>query len=291
MTLPSRAKGFTIIEILIALAIFGILIAIASGAIVQYLRVQSDQEAVTSAQAKLRRVTELVSQEMRGAVFGSIIADDADNNYDSDKDSISFLLLDGGAGYPVLPHDSGNNASFPSAANLQISSSSADTTTLGIDDGNELLMVNAKGEALLFTATNVSKNGGAEWRITHSGGCKNTIEYTPNTLLFKVRTFAVRHDLTSKTLFARENGLEQTLAWNISEFKIDYVYEQGSVTKIDEPGYPAKDLPNGFSLKRLQFVASTKELSRGKEIERTYSSQIEIADNNQIAIGGLTVCR
>jgi prepilin-type N-terminal cleavage/methylation domain-containing protein len=290
MNLSRYTKGFTIIEILIALAIFGVLIAIASGAIVQYLRVQSDQEAVTSAQAKLRRVTELISQEMRGAVFGSIIADDADNNYDSDQDSISFLLLDGGAGYPVLPHDSGNNASFKPAANLQISSSSPDTASLGIDDDDELLMVNAKGEALLFVAGNVTKNGGAEWRIVHPG-CGNTIEYTPNTLLFKVRTFAVRHDLNSKTLFARENGLEQTLAWNISEFRIDYVYEKGGVTKINEPGYPTKDLLNGFSLKRLQIVASTEELSRGKSIERTYSSQIEIADNNQIAIGGLTVCR
>lgn len=287
--MPRRRQGFTIIEILIALAIFGILIAIASGAIVQYLRIQSDQEAVTSAQARLRRVTELISQEMRGAVFGSIIADDVDNNYDSDADSISFLLLDGGAGYPVLPHDSGNNNSFKPAANLEISSSSPDTASLGIATGDELLMVNANGEALLFVAGNVTKNGSADWRIVHPS-CSNSIDYTPNTLLFKVRTFAVRHDLASKTLFARENGLEQALAWNISEFKIDYVYENAGAVST-ETDYTARALPSGATLQRLQIVASTEELSRGKEIERTYSSQIEIADSNQINIGGLTVCR
>mgnify|MGYP002780852933 FL=1 len=287
-TLRSQ-QAFTLIEILIALAIFGILIAIASGAIVQYLRVQSDQEAVTSAQAKLRRVTELVSQEMRSAVFGSIIADDADNNYDSDKDSISFLLLDGGAGYPVLPHDSGNNASFPPAANLEISSSVADTTALGIDVGDELLMLNAKGDALLFTADNVTKNGSAAWRIVHPG-CGNSIDYTPGTLLFKVRTFALRHDTATKTLFARERGAEQTLAWNITDFRIDYVYQDSAGDTEIEDDYLGKTLGSGATLQRLQIVADTEESSRGRPIKRTYSSQIEIAESDQITIGGLTVC-
>jgi prepilin-type N-terminal cleavage/methylation domain-containing protein len=285
-TLTSQ-RAFTLIEILIALAIFGILIAIASGAIVQYLRVQSDQEAVTSAQARLRRVTELVSQEMRSAVFGSIIADDADNNYDSDKDSISFLLLEGGAGYPVL----GNATNFSTSASLSISSSAADNAALGIATGDELLMINPSSGALLFRAGTMAKNG-STWSIAHVGTCKNTIAYTPNTLLFKVRTFAVRHDPTNNILFAREGGAEQTLAWNISDFRIDYVYQKGAVTDINPVGYPAKEIvASGFKLQRLQIVAGTGELSRGKTIKRTYSSQIELADDNIVNIGGLTVCR
>jgi prepilin-type N-terminal cleavage/methylation domain-containing protein len=282
-TLGSR-KAFTLIEILIALAIFGILIAIASGAIVQYLRVQSDQEAVTSAQARLRRVTELVSQEMRSAVFGSILPNNG-SNYDADTDSISFLLLDGGAGYPVL----GTAATFSTAASLNISSSAIDNAALGIATGDELLMLNPGSGALLFRAGAMVKNV-ADWSITHVGTCKNTIPYTPNTLLFKVRTFAVRHDLASKTLFAREGGVEQTLAWNITNFRIDYVYQNvAGSTEINPVSFPTKKI-GGLTLQRLQIVAGTGELSRGKTIERTYSSQIELADNNTVNIGGLTVC-
>jgi prepilin-type N-terminal cleavage/methylation domain-containing protein len=280
---PRSHQAFTLIEILVALAIFGILIAVASGAIIQYLRVQSDQEAVTSAQAKLRRVTELLSQEMRGAVFGSII----NTPYASGTESISFLLLDGGAGYPVLPLGSGS--AFPAAANLQISSSAPDTNALGIADGDQLLMINANGDARLFTATNVAQNGGFEWRIVHSGGCSNGITYTPGTFLFKVRTFGVRYDSASDTLFANEGAGEQTLAWNITDFKIDYVYSDGTTTEINRSGYPTKTL-GAFTLQRLQIVAGTKELSRGKPIERTYSTQIELPNNNQVSIGGLTVC-
>jgi prepilin-type N-terminal cleavage/methylation domain-containing protein len=293
MTKNSRRiqQGFTLAEVLIAMVIFGILIAIVSGAIVQYMQVQSDQEAVTSAQSKLRRVTELLSQEMRGAVFGSIIATDANPNYNSDEDSISFLLLDGGAGYPVLPLGSGS--AFPSAANLQISSSAADTAALGIADNDELLMLNADGDALLFVATNVSKNSGT-WRIVHSGGCTNTIDYTPGSFLFKVRTFAVRHDTATNTLFARERNLEQTLAWNISQFRIDYVYEGAGRIEINPLGYPARSVVVGsgtFQLQRLQVVLETTERSRGQNITRTYSSQIEIPNSGQVSIGGLTVCR
>jgi prepilin-type N-terminal cleavage/methylation domain-containing protein len=290
MMTPKRTQqGFTLVELLIAMGIFGILIAIISGAIVQYMRVQSDQEAITSAQSKLRRVTELLSQEIRGAVFGSIIATDTNSNYNSDKDSISFLLLDGGAGYPVL-----SDTNFSTNDKVSISSSATDKTALGLDKEDELLMINASGDARLFTAKKVDDRGGSQWRIELTGGCRNNIVYTPGTFLFKVRTLAVRYDLTTKTLFARERGAEQPLAWNISEFRIDYVYDGTGGIQINYPGYPARNIPVGsgsIQLQRLQVVVGTKELSRGKEIERTYSSQIEIPNSGQVSIGGLTVCR
>jgi prepilin-type N-terminal cleavage/methylation domain-containing protein len=272
-----KNKGFTTTELLIAMVIFGIVIALASGAVVQYLHIQSDQEAITSAQSKLRRVTELVTQELRSAVLGSI----TNSPYASDHDSVSFLLLDGGAGYSVLPPDSGNNADFPSANSFSVSSSAADTAELGIASGNQLLMLNADGNALLFNASNPSKNGTTRWRINQTGGCRNTITYTPgNTLLFKVRTFALRHDNTSKELKAVDGPTpEQTLAFNITEFRIDYIYN----------GVPQGTFINSTDFERLQVVASTTERSRGREIERTYSSQIEIP-NSTLRIGALTVC-
>ncbi len=282
---PQNQWGFTLVELLIALAIFGIVIAVASGAIIQYMRVQSDQEAVTSANAKLRRVTELVSQEMRSAVLGGIVG----SPYASDADSISFLLMDGGAGYPVLPHSSGNPANFRTDNDLNISSSALTNAELGIDAGDMLLMLNASGNALLFRAGQVDQPSAVDWRIRHPG-CDNTIDYTANTLLFKVRTFAVRYDAASDTLFAQEGAGEQTLAWNITDFRIDYIYENGAVTQPNPPGFPARQI-GGLTLQRLQIVASTEERSRGKMLVRTYSSQIELSDNkNMMNFGGLTVC-
>jgi prepilin-type N-terminal cleavage/methylation domain-containing protein len=271
----AKNKGFTIVELLIAMAIFGILIAIASGAIVQYLRIQSDQEAITSAQSKLRRVTELVSQELRSAVFGSII----NSPYAANNSAISFLLLEGGAGYPVNPHDSGNNNSFIAAANLTISSLAADAATLGIADGDQLLMVNGSRQALLFTVGNITRTG-SRWSINHPG-CSNAIEYTPGTtLLFKVRSFGLRYDDASKELRATDGPTpEQPLAYNIKSFTIDYVYSGAA-----QPTYTGPT-----NLDRLQVVISTEELSRGKPIERTYSSQIELPTTS-LQIGALTVC-
>jgi prepilin-type N-terminal cleavage/methylation domain-containing protein len=273
----SKNKGFTIVELLIAMAIFGILIAIASGAIVQYLRIQSDQEAITSAQSKLRRVTELVSQELRSAVFGSII----NSPYTSDKSAISFLLLEGGAGYAVNPHDSGNNNSFMSAANLTINSSATDTAALGIADNDQLLMVNGNGQALFFNVGNITKTG-QDWRIVHPG-CGNTIDYTPGTtLLFKVRSFGIKHDKPSKELRATDGSTpEQPLAYNITNFRVDYVYND-----VPQGTYDPSKVND---LDRLQIVISTEELSRGKSIERTYSSQIELPTTS-LRIGVFNVC-
>jgi prepilin-type N-terminal cleavage/methylation domain-containing protein len=271
----SKNRGFTIVELLIAMAIFGILIAIASGAIVQYLRVQSDQEAITSAQSKLRRVTELVSQELRSAVFGSIIS----SPYPSNSLGISFMLLDGGAGYPVNPHDSGSNNSFKAAATLTINSLAPDAATLGIADNDQLLMINGNGQALLFTVGNVTQIS-SRWSLNHPG-CGNTIDYTTgSTLLFKVRSFGLRHDAASKELRATDGATaEQPLAYNITRFRIDYVYND----------VPQATYTTSTNLDRLQVVISTEELSRGKAIERTYSSQIELPAS-ALQMGGLTVC-
>lgn len=260
-----KRQGFTMLELLIAMGIFGIVIALASGAIVQYLRVQSDQEAITSAQAKLRRVSELVSQELRSAVFGGI----SNTPYTANDEAISFMLLDGGAGYPVLPQDSGKNASFVAAANLSVNSSAPDSSSLGIAKGDQLLLLNGDSprQALLFNAGNVVKNGGSEWRIVHPG-CGNTVDYTDgDTLLFKVRQFGLRYDATNKELKATDgNTAEQTLAFNITDFRIDYVYG----------GVVSKTYTGPTNLDRLQVVVSTEEQSRGKPIERTYSSFIEL---------------
>ncbi|MCV5738384.1 prepilin-type N-terminal cleavage/methylation domain-containing protein, partial [Escherichia coli] len=65
-----RARGFTLIEILVALAVLITVTAIAYNGMIQSLQTQSDQEAATNSQAKLRRVMEVITQDLRSAIFG-----------------------------------------------------------------------------------------------------------------------------------------------------------------------------------------------------------------------------
>ena len=99
------SNGFTLVEALIALAILGLVLGIAFAAISQGLRVQSGQEAATATQARLRRITEVFTQEIRSAVLGAV----SNTPYTSGANSISFMLLDGGAGFQVTTIDAASN--------------------------------------------------------------------------------------------------------------------------------------------------------------------------------------
>src|SRR5690554_5781419 len=95
-------RGMTLVELLVALAVFSIVLVIAYAAINGSLRIQSDQEAATTTQGKLRRIIEVVSQDLRSSVFGSI----TDAPYSSNQNQVSFMMLTGGAGYTVVPPNS-----------------------------------------------------------------------------------------------------------------------------------------------------------------------------------------
>jgi len=68
----TKNRGFTLIETLIALAIFMILIGMVFQTTTRYLQVRAEQDAATTAQAKLRRIVEVFTQDLRSAVLGAI---------------------------------------------------------------------------------------------------------------------------------------------------------------------------------------------------------------------------
>lgn len=290
-----RSSGLSLLELLIALAILSVILGITYAAIVSSLRVQSSQEAATSSQAKLRRITEVFTQELRSAVLGAI----SNQPYSASASSVSFTLLDGGAGYQVLPHDSGNNASFQAASNVQIIATADSAAEL---EDSQALMVNANGEAVVFDVTTTQLRGSNEWNVVHPG-CANTIEYTPNTLLFKVRTIGLQFDATDSTIYQREGSSQALpLAFDLSEFRIDYVYvdkADGSPRRettpyLDANGNPARNvtLPDGteLTLARLQLVVSSERPSLIGPVTRSYAGQIELASNNTFNIQTVAPC-
>lgn len=279
-------QGLTLLEMLIAVGILGIIFLITSQGIVTSLNVQASQESVTSSQAKLRRVTEVLTQELRSAVLGAI----SNQPYASSPSAISFVLLNGGAGYQVLPHDSGLNSSFKRAANVQVIAAVPNAGALGLQ-GNQALMVNDAGQAVIFDVTDVTRRGGAgslEYNVVHPG-CANTIDYTENTLLFSVQSVGFSYVDTSQTLFQRSGSAAAVpLAFDLSTFRIDYIYQQDDGTiytrttpLLDANGVPSRTgVIGGFpvTLVRLQVVLGSNALAADRSTsERIYSSQIELA--------------
>lgn len=296
---PKLDLGLTLIETLVALLVFGIVATIATTGVVNVLRVQSVNEAATSAQAKLRRVTEVFTQELRSAVLGGV----TNSPYTSNGTQISFLLLDGGAGYQVLPHDSGNNSSFVNANNVDISSGSSLSDVRGDLQDSEVLMINDNGDAVLLDITTVTKSGGSgstKFNLVHPA-CANTIDFTRNTLIMSVKSLGLSFDATSGDLFQRVgSGDPVPLAFDLEDLVLEYVYQEADgtphslATPLQEDGSPARESQIGgepVTLARVQMTVSAAESSSGgNQVERSYAGQVEMSSNPSFQINKVVDC-
>jgi prepilin-type N-terminal cleavage/methylation domain-containing protein len=291
-----RRQGFTLVELLISLAILGIVLGIASNAIIQYLGVQSDQEAATSAQARLRRSTEIVSQELRGAILGAV----TNTPYTASTSQLSVALLDGAAGYQVT--------SFNGTTTTIISTVGTANDT-GFAANDMIMIVGANGEAILRKVNTLAQGatGSSTWNLSHPS-CTLPTTLPTDPLLFKVRTLGYKFDTSTSSLLANERGTEAAVAFNITGFKVDYIYISNTGATKTNPVGTTKQYPErtvevsgvNYTLDRLQVTMTALEKSRGKDVERSYSSQIDLVDNSRFltttnssksySIQGVTIC-
>lgn len=270
-----KVSGFTLVELLIALAILGTIIAVASSGIVNGLQVQVLNEATTSNQAKLRRINEVVTQEVRSAVLGGI----TDYPFTSTTNSVSFLLLDGGAGFQVINIDG-------SADTIQLAVASAPSSL----EGEQVLIVNGTdGQATVFTVDDVSNS--SPFTLSYSGcdridtmGSGSNL----NMLAFKVRTVGFRYNSRTRNVEYREgDGDIVDLAFDLERFDVDYSYQDLGMRGSPRPtGDPSQQLT------RLQFNVASKVPTRGdRAVERRYSSLVDLTNlNQQFRIQGVQVC-
>ncbi len=284
-----RKKGFTILELMVALAVLSVVLFIAYGAIVNFMRARSDQDTIVNLQQKLRRVLEVVTQDLRSNVLGAI----SDEPYPSGNDQISFALLKGTAGYLVLPHDSGNNASFKRAAELKFIANRTPT----LQRGDYALMVNQNGQAVIFKVTRVNRASGPRWHLVHAG-CGNTIDYTSNTLLFEVSVMGLRHDSGRQELVLYENGQELPFAFDISKFTIDYIYQDPTTNTeaVNPTGYNPPDSPplkkvGSYELRRLRLTLEASAKSRGRTFKRRYVGLVDLPRGGQFNISKVVKCQ
>jgi len=266
----------TLVEMLIAMTVFAVVLLITSSGIVTALRVNRVQEDATSSQAKLRRIVEVQTQELRGAVMGAI----SDYPVRSDGDSISFGLLLGDRGITV---ENRPGASWGAANNTFVSPS--DPSELDAFIGRPAVMVNGDEQALLIPVITGAPAGD---RVSHNG-CKISIPYVNHTRLYRVRATGIRYDPDDRTLYqveldpdAREL-VETPIAFDMTEVVFRYEYASSDDTVVlDEPRRDGDDrllirYDEGgatYELARLQLTLGT-EASEGRG-QRTYVSHIEM---------------
>lgn len=287
-----RQAGFTLIELLIAIAVFGLVMFIAYGGIVSALRVQSDQEIITSAQARLRRIVEVVTQDIRSAVFGSVTA----VPYASNQTSISFMLLSGAAGFPVE-----SSTSFPLATNSVIAAQAAEANLLA---GQQVVMVNGNGQGVVYTVGSVTSLGNNLFQLNHAS-CRNTIDWVGGVQLFEISQLGLRYDASDRTIYQSTGaGSEQPLAFEVDDLRLEYTYHTGAASAANptivrnEPflsnGVPTRKHvdANGFTyiLDRIQMIITSTEQSRGRQIERTYSGYVDLSSNAHFTLMEVLPC-
>lgn len=287
----TKRKGLTLIEVLIALAVFGLITTVAYTAISGSLQLQADQESVTSSQARLRRVIEVISQDVRSAVFGSVTG----QPYPTDEDSLSFLLLSGAAGYTVDPQEP-----FSTAYSVVIVAESASHLL-----GSRVLLANGNGQSVAFPITGVSSVGDRLYSLQHPS-CANTISADGGVQLFEVTSLGFRFDAAARTLFQTTvGGTEFPLAFHVDRMDLEYIYETHSVgaavpmLRRSAPFLNASGAPlrvyfdgaaNMYVLTRIGIELESRETVRGRVLTRAVAGFVDLSSNQHFMIREVLQC-
>jgi len=284
----SRPSAFTILEFLVALAVFVIVLVMAYSASTQTLQINRDNEAISSAQAKIRRVLEVLSQDLRSSALGIV----TNAPYGSNTTGVSYAQLKRGAGYSV-------SAISGSTFNI-VSTSTSTEIAQDFPNNTRLVIVDNNGSAVVTRATAAPSSAGSNtYQITTS--CNNLgIALTSETLAFPVNLQGYSYDSTGKKLVYMQQGDASATdaAYDITNFRIDYVYASSTGLEVRNPtGYLSGgniqiQFTNGatYSLRRLQFVLSTQIPSRGRNIERTYTGQVDLVNTRFYTAKVVTAC-
>lgn len=280
-----RERGITLVELLIALAVFGIIAALASAGIAQVLRVQSLNEANASLQGKLRRITEVVSQDLRSALLGVVV----NAPYASDGDQVSFALAVGGQGFEVrrIPGD----PPFPSANGIQVF---ADAPPAAI--GQSVMILNAAGEGSVARIASVTNAGSNRYDIRLIGGCTNQITFTQPMRAFLVDVIGYRLD-GGDLVRQRVGAAEEVVAFDIDGFELNYAYrdDDNSMTVLDAPRSDASGTPlrvDGTEvLESLRVrVRAEQPMIGNRMVERTYVAQVALPPVGSVNLRSVVTC-
>lgn len=286
-TFPSQrsAQGITLVELLVALFVFAIVAALASSGIVQALRVQSVNEANTSLQGKLRRITEVISQDLRSTVLGAVV----DTPYVSGADQVSFTLAVGGQGFEVRRVSSDDV--WPGASSMRLF---ADTQPVAA--GDRILIVNGSGLGTTVPVGSVQTLSNNRYDVSVGGGCTIGVSFVHPVRVFVVD--AVGYQLLGNGDLVRQTaGADaEALAFDLSDFQVQYGYREqgGALTMLDAPrsaGGPPLRIDGDEVLESLRVRVSAEQAIFGnRTVERTYVAQIALPPPGSVNLRSVVSC-
>ena len=285
------SAGVTLVELLVAMAVLGTVLGLAYGTLTSGVRSQRLSEANVTTQAKLRRILEVMSQDVRGTVFGSI----SNVPFINSETAISFSLITGGAGYQVLQQGTSNTIN-PGPLSL-ISNTPPNL-------GGQTLLLNSQGSGVIFNVASVAQNASGNYQITMPSCGSPT--YTLNTLLYRINTMGYRYDAAQKMLYIKAAGAtaEQPLAYDISAFKITYIYVNrttGALIEKNAPeqigGVPQKSYtvsgtnpPQEAVLRQIRLYISSTQKIIGREIAKSYQTTIDLGYSQALNVKEIRSC-
>ncbi len=276
-----QTAGVSLIEMLIALAIIAIVFFIASMGMITGMRTFRTHEDVVAAQSKLRRVSEVLTQDLRGSLLGSLL----NVPYTSDTNAVSFLMLRGGAGFPVLQSGFGTMTVEIPVSGDQLFA--ADTSRALLVQGNQAIVMNVASTLLL----------GDVQRITFS--CGSGLAFNPNTVLFEVDMLGYRYDDSDNILYQQVGaGPELPVAFDIGRFDLEYVYVSQATNNAQVFNAPRSsgttplltDVIAGetHNLERFNIILATQVGANAQVVE--YKGQINLNNSLSGTFQGMTLC-
>jgi len=277
-------RGITLVELLIALLVFSIVAVLAGSGIVQALRVQSLNEANTSLQGKLRRVTEVISQDLRSTVLGAVVA----APFASGNGQVSFTTAVGGQGYEA--RRIGGNP-WPGANIFRVF-----TDQQPVAAGDRILIVNAAGAGVTVPVGSVNPLSNGRYDVSVGGGCTISIPHVLPVRMFVVD--AVGYRLLGNGDLQRQVVGEdpQALAFALSDFVVDYGYrdQDGTLTMRSAPltdaGTPLR-IDGTETLESLRVrVAARQPIFGNRTVERAYVAQIALPPPGTVNLRSVVSC-
>ena len=300
-------KGFTLVEMLVAIALLSLVLSMVSSGVVTAMKANRVHDAASASQTRARRVLEIVSQDLRSAALGGVI----NTPYTSGSNAISFPRLAGGAGY---------NAEYPRNFITWVTAAEDTVNRDWTGDLGSVLRVSSDdGDAFVSRVNSVSWRDwnccGPLLQINH-GSCNGTLgnlgvgltgagARQTNTLLFRVNSIGYRFDANQRRLLQRtENGNEITVAFDIENFTVSYVYRNKTTNALNELTAPMQS--NGtalieddtWRLAQLQIDLDVAEPASGRDsdgdirtVTRTYTSYVDLTDSSaSFQVGRIGTC-
>lgn len=258
-TLSTDTGGFTLVELLVAMAVLVIVLGIVFTSLTEALWQQRDTESTVSLESSLRRTSQIITQDLRNSAYGLLTS----TPYASDNTSISIARITDTAVHSVA----GPATGFQASTLVQVIT----PTAFNWPAGTRFLLINPTTAQKTATAHTLSTGltSGGVVNLAHVT-TTNTICYSPDNLVQRVNLVGYSLNATQRILYRHSQGTETPLAYGVSNFSVTYIDTAGATyTRL-------QDMPASATLARVGLRIDMQRTERSRVKTRSISASVEI---------------